>query len=42
MTPYLDAQLTTAAHSLRQIQVQQRRLRALLDQAPQPRLVERN
>jgi hypothetical protein len=42
MTPYLDAQLTQTAHALRRIQVQQRRLRALLDEAPQPRQEGRN
>jgi len=42
MTPYLDEALTWVAHSLRRIQTQQRRLRALLDAAPQPRQVVRN
>jgi hypothetical protein len=42
MTPSLDAQLSRVAYSLRRIQVQQRRLRALLDAAPQPRQVVRN
>src|SRR4029450_1988271 len=36
LTPYLDEQLTTATRSLRRIQGQQRRLRALLKEAPQP------
>ena len=42
LTPYLDEQLTQVAHALRRLQVQQRRLRALLDQAPQPRQWWRN
>jgi hypothetical protein len=42
MTVYLDEELSKAAHALRRIQVQQRRLRALLDTARQPRQVERN
>ena len=42
LTPYLDEQLAWAAHALRRIQQQQRRLRALLDQAPQPHAVGRN
>lgn len=42
LTPYLEERLARAARSLRRIQEQQRRLRALLAQAPQPRLVERN
>jgi hypothetical protein len=42
LTPYLDEQFTTATRSLRRIQGQQRRLRALLKEAPQPRQVWRN
>ena len=42
LTPYLDDELSQAARSLRRIQGQQRRLRALLQAAPQPRQVERN
>ena len=42
LTPYLDDALSQVARSLRTIQVQQRRLRALLDAARQPRQVERN
>jgi hypothetical protein len=42
MTPYLDAELSKAARALRRIQTQQRRLRALLQAASQPRQVERN
>ena len=42
LTPYLDAELSQVAQSLRNIQVQQRRLRALLDAVRQPRQVERN
>jgi hypothetical protein len=42
LTPALDEELTQTAHALRRIQGQQRRLRALLDAAPQPRQVERN
>ena len=37
MTPYLDEELSRTAQALRRIKTQQRRLRALLDQAPQPR-----
>ena len=42
MTPYLDEAISQVARSLRRIQTQQRRLRALLDTARQPRQVERN
>lgn len=42
MTPYLDAELSQVARSLRRIQEQQWRLRALLQEAPQPHQVERN
>jgi hypothetical protein len=42
LTPYLDEQLTITAHALKRIQTQQRRLRARLAAAPQPRQVERN
>ena len=42
LTAYLDAELSQVARSLRRIQTQQRRLRALLEEAPQPRQVERN
>lgn len=42
MTPYLEERLVLAARTLRRIQGQQRRLRALLDAAPQPRQVSRN
>jgi hypothetical protein len=42
LTPYLDEAISTAARSLRRIQGQQRRLRALLKEAPQPRQVWRN
>jgi hypothetical protein len=42
VTPYLDEQLATTARALRRLQVQQRRARALLNAAPQPRRVERN
>lgn len=42
LTPYLDAELARRAHALRRIQTQQRRLRALLDAAPQPRQGGRN
>jgi hypothetical protein len=42
MTPYLDEELANTARSLRRIQGQQRRLRALLKEAPQPRQVWRN
>ena len=42
LTAYLDAELSQAARSLRRIQTQQRRLRALLEEARQPRQVERN
>ena len=42
MTPSLDAELSQVARSLRRIQTQQRRLRALLEEARQPRQVERN
>lgn len=42
MTPWLDEHIARVARSLRRLQVQQRRLRALLDQAPQPRQVARN
>ena len=37
LTPALDEEITRTAHTLRRIQVQQRRLRALLLEAPQPR-----
>jgi hypothetical protein len=39
---FLDQELSQAAQSLRNIQGQQRRLRALLEEARQPRHVERN
>jgi len=42
LTPYLDAEVTRVARSLRLIQTQQRRLRAFLDEAPQPRQPGRN
>jgi hypothetical protein len=42
LTPYLDQEIITTAHALRRIQMQGRRLRALLDAAPQPRQVVRN
>jgi hypothetical protein len=42
MTPYLDEEITHVAQALRRIQVQQRRLPALLQEAPQPRQVARN
>ena len=42
LTPYLDAELSQVARSLRRLQTQQRRLRALLEEARQPRQVERN
>jgi hypothetical protein len=42
LTPYLDEEIARTAHALRRIQTQQQRLRALLDAAPQPRMVERN
>lgn len=42
MTPYLEERIVLAARTLRRIQQQQRRLRALLDEAPQPRVVQRN
>jgi hypothetical protein len=42
MTPYLEERIVLAARTLRRIQAQQRRLRALLDAAPQPRQVARN
>jgi hypothetical protein len=42
LTPYVDAHISATAHALRRIQVQQRRVRALLDAAPQPRQVGRN
>ena len=42
MTPYLDEELSKAARSLRRIQVQQRRLQALLQEAPQPRHITGN
>jgi hypothetical protein len=42
MTPYLDGKIAETAQALRRIQVQQQRLRALLDAAPQPRQVVRN
>ena len=38
LTPYLDDEISKVARSLRRIQTQQRRLRTLLQQAPQPRL----
>ena len=42
LTPYLDEELSRTARALRRIQTQQRRLRALLEEAPQPRQVARN
>ncbi len=42
LTPYLDQEISKVARSLRRIQEQQRRLRALLDAAPQPRQDGRN
>jgi hypothetical protein len=42
LTPYLEERIVLVARTLRRIQAQQRRLRALLDQAPQPRQVGRN
>ena len=42
MTPYLDEELSKVARALRRIKEQQRRLRALLDEAPQPRESGRN
>ena len=42
LTPYLEEEISNTARSLRAIQTQQRRLRALLKEAPQPRQVERN
>ena len=42
LTPSLDDEISQVARSLRRIQGQQRRLRALLQAAPQPRQVGRN
>jgi hypothetical protein len=42
LTPYLDEAISQVARALRRIQGQQRRLRALLKEAPQPRQVWRN
>jgi hypothetical protein len=42
LTPYLAEDLARTAHALRRIQAQQRRLRALLEAARQPRQVGRN
>jgi hypothetical protein len=42
LTPYMDEHIVTTARALRRIQVQPRRVRVLLDAAPQPRRVERN
>lgn len=42
MTAYLDTEISRVARSLRRMQVQQRRLRARLDAAPQPRQGARN
>jgi hypothetical protein len=42
LTPYVDQEISQVAQSLRRIQVQQRRVRALLDAAPQPREWGRN
>ena len=42
MTPYLEERIVLAARTLRFVQAQQWRLRALLKEAPQPRQAGRN